>query len=77
MKTLKEVIKELPENINCRNKNELTKEYAKTKEQLGDFHIQFGYVLEDRAMKSLPKILKKDYNKMRKNFKKNQLMSLL
>jgi len=46
MKTLKEVIKELPENINCRNKNELTKEYAKTKEQLGDSHIHLVMFLK-------------------------------
>ena len=70
MKTLKEVIKELPENINCRNKNELTRAHAITREQLGGLSHTFGYVLEDRAMKSLPRILKKDYNKMRKNFKK-------
>ena len=37
-------------------------EHAKTREQLGGLSHSFGYLLEDRAIKSLPKILEKDYN---------------
>ena len=40
----------------------LTRAHAITREQLGGLSHTFGYVLEDRAMKSLPRILKKDYN---------------
>ena len=52
-----EEIKKLTERI-----DKLTEEHAKTREHLGGLTYAFGYVLEDRAMKSLPKILKKDYD---------------
>jgi chromosome segregation ATPase len=42
--------------------DKLTEEHAKTRRDLGGLAHTFGYVLEDRAMKSLPKILKKNYN---------------
>jgi chromosome segregation ATPase len=40
----------------------LIQEHAKTREQLGGLSHAFGYVLEDRAIKSLPKILKQNFN---------------
>ncbi len=39
----------------------LVEEHRKTREELGGLSHAFGYVLEDRAIKSLPKILKEDY----------------
>ncbi|MFZ8805086.1 MAG: hypothetical protein ACO2PO_19205 [Candidatus Calescibacterium sp.] len=40
----------------------LIEEHSKTREKLEGLSHSFGYLLEDRAMKSLPKILKKKYN---------------
>jgi len=39
----------------------LIEEHSKTREQLGGLSHAFGYVLEDRAIKSLPKIFEKYY----------------
>ncbi len=39
----------------------LTEEHRKTREKLEGLSDSFGYLLEDRAMKSLPKILKESY----------------
>jgi ABC-type transport system involved in resistance to organic solvents, periplasmic component len=39
----------------------LTEEHRKTREKLEGLSDSFGYLLEDRAMKSLPKILKENY----------------
>ena len=105
MRTLEEIIKELPENIRLpiyeafqvfkediihkeiveikneikevwkvinelaeaqkRTEEELRKlivEHAKTRAELGGLSHPFGYLLEDRAIKSLPKILYENYN---------------
>jgi DNA repair exonuclease SbcCD ATPase subunit len=40
----------------------LIEDHSKTREKLEGLSDSFGYLLEDRAMKSLPKILKKKYN---------------
>jgi chromosome segregation ATPase len=40
----------------------LIEEHSKTREKLEGLSHSFGYLLEDRAMKSLPKILKRKYN---------------
>jgi chromosome segregation ATPase len=40
----------------------LIEEHSKTREKLEGLSHSFGYFLEDRAMKSLPKILKRKYN---------------
>jgi len=48
-----------------RTEEELRKligEHAKTRERVSGLSHSFGYLLEDRAIKSLPKILEKDYN---------------
>ncbi len=45
-----------------RDLQKLTEEHRKTRKQLGSLSHAFGYVLEDRAIKSLPDILKKNYN---------------
>lgn len=39
----------------------LVDEHKKTREQLGGLSHSFGYVLEDRAYKGLPELLKKDF----------------
>ncbi len=39
----------------------LVEEHKKTREQLGGLSHAFGYVLEDRAIKSLPKVLKENH----------------
>jgi hypothetical protein len=40
----------------------LIEDHSKTREKLEGLSDSFGYLLEDRAMKSLPKILKRKYN---------------
>jgi DNA repair exonuclease SbcCD ATPase subunit len=40
----------------------LIEDHSKTREKLEGLSHSFGYLLEDRAMKSLPKILKRKYN---------------
>jgi DNA repair exonuclease SbcCD ATPase subunit len=40
----------------------LIEDHSKTREKLEGLSHSFGYLLEDRAMKSLPKILKRNYN---------------
>jgi chromosome segregation ATPase len=40
----------------------LIEDHRKTREKLEGLSDSFGYLLEDRAMKSLPKILKENYN---------------
>ncbi|MDT7907409.1 MAG: chordopoxvirus fusion protein [Candidatus Calescibacterium sp.] len=40
----------------------LIEDHSKTREKLEGLSDSFGYFLEDRAMKSLPKILKRKYN---------------
>lgn len=45
-----------------REVKKLVVEHRKTREQLGGLTHAFGYVLEDRAIKSFPKLLKKNYN---------------
>jgi DNA repair exonuclease SbcCD ATPase subunit len=40
----------------------LIEDHSKIREKLEGLSDSFGYLLEDRAMKSLPKILKKKYN---------------
>jgi DNA repair exonuclease SbcCD ATPase subunit len=40
----------------------LIEDHSKTREKLEGLSHSFGYFLEDRAMKSLPKILKRKYN---------------
>jgi DNA repair exonuclease SbcCD ATPase subunit len=40
----------------------LIEDHSKTREKLEGLSDSFGYLLEDRAMKSLPKILKRNYN---------------
>ena len=41
--------------------HELVYEHKKTREQLGGLSGTVGYILEDRAYKGLPELLKKDY----------------
>ncbi|MFZ8801740.1 MAG: chordopoxvirus fusion protein, partial [Candidatus Calescibacterium sp.] len=40
----------------------LIEDHSKTREKLEGLSDSFGYLLEDRAMKSLPKFLKRKYN---------------
>jgi len=40
----------------------LIEDHRRTREKLEGLSDSFGYLLEDRAMKSLPKILKENYN---------------
>ncbi len=42
--------------------NNLIEEHRKTREKLEGLSDSFGYLLEDRAIKSLPKILKENYD---------------
>jgi chromosome segregation ATPase len=56
-KRTEEEIRKLTERL-----DKLTEEHAKTRRDLGGLAHTFGYVLEDRAMRSLPKILKENYN---------------
>jgi chromosome segregation ATPase len=42
--------------------NNLIEEHRKTREKLEGLSDSFGYFLEDRAIKSLPKILKENYD---------------
>jgi len=39
----------------------LVKEHQKTREQLGGLSMSFGYLLEDRAYRSLPALLQRDF----------------
>lgn len=45
-----------------RELKKLTQEHKKTREHLGGLTNAFGYVLEDRAIKGLPSILKERFN---------------
>ncbi len=66
-----ERLNELTERVNSlaeaqkRTEEKLEKligEHKKTREQLGGLSNAFGYTLEDRAIKGLPKILKEKFN---------------
>ncbi len=61
---LEKAVEELAE-AQKRTEEELKKlivEHRKTREQLGGLSHAFGYLLEDRAIQSLPPLLKKEYN---------------
>ncbi|MEN3044843.1 MAG: chordopoxvirus fusion protein [Candidatus Hydrothermales bacterium] len=54
---LAEAIKKTEEEL-----GKLIGEHRKTREELGGLSHAFGYVLEDRAIRWLPEILKREYN---------------
>ena len=60
---LTDVVKKTQEQIQKTQEQlkKLTEEHSKTREKLEGLSDSFGYLLEDRAMKSLPKILKREH----------------
>jgi len=60
---LTDVVKKTQEHIQKTQEQlkKLTEEHSKTREKLEGLSDSFGYLLEDRAMKSLPKILKREH----------------
>ena len=67
MEAQKETEQKIKELAEAQRKTEetlkkLIEDHSKTREKLEGLSDSFGYLLEDRAMKSLPKILKRKYN---------------